>query len=299
MGKVVALTTGGTIASVASAQDGLYSSGKLTGSQLLGMQDLGLTCPVDIASVFQLPSNHLTFELLLTLRDRVAEALADPEVDGVAITHGTDTLEESCYFLDLTLDSDKPVVMTGSQRVPSELGTDSFVNIRQAVLAAASPQTRGLGVLVLFNERLYTARRVRKMHAFNPQAFTSFGYGYVGYVDKSDVAVYQKPVRGCRESHATHILLRVVTAGGPYLRPEARQIRRTLRITHARDAIIGHARSHESHRPAGGDLTRRGTACHRLLSRGVVRADQLADRSQPLRTQSAIRPHRGFRRSAG
>lgn len=200
MGKVVVLTTGGTIASVASSQDGLYSSGRLTGSELLGMQDLGLTCAVDIESVFQLPSNHLTFDLLLTLRDRAAQALADPEVDGVAITHGTDTLEESCYFLDLTLDSDKPVVMTGSQRVPSELGTDSFVNIRQAVLAAASPQTRGMGVLVLFNERLYTARRVRKMHSFNPQAFTSFGYGYVGYVDKADVAVYQKPVS--REHHA-------------------------------------------------------------------------------------------------
>lgn len=194
MGKVVVLTTGGTIASVASSQDGLYSSGRLTGNELLGMQDLGLTCPVDVESVFQLPSNHLTFDLLLALRDRAARALADPETDGVVITHGTDTLEESCYFLDLTLDSDKPVVMTGSQRVPSELGSDSFVNIRQAVLAAASPRTRGMGVLALFNERLYTARRVRKMHAFNPHAFTSFGYGYAGYVDKSDVAVYQKPV---------------------------------------------------------------------------------------------------------
>ena len=192
--KVVVLTTGGTIASVENTETGLFASGALPGEDLLGMQDLKLPVEVDVRSVFQVPSNAMTFEKLMQLRSDIVDAFRDDAVSGVVVTHGTDTLEETAYFLHLTVRDPRPIVLTGSQRIPTEMGTDSFVNIRQAILAAASDDCRDMGALVLFNEALFTARYVKKMHAFNPHAFTAFGFGQLGYVDRDDVRVVQRPL---------------------------------------------------------------------------------------------------------
>jgi L-asparaginase len=195
MKKIVVLTTGGTIASKPSAATGLYTSGAMTAEELIDTKKLGLDVAVEMETVFQIPSNGMTFERLMVLRSRIIERLRDDDVLGVVVTHGTDTLEESSYFLDLTLDTIRPVVMTGSQRTPGEEGTDAYTNIRDAIVVAASPDCRDLGVLLLFNEGIYAAKHVKKMHAFNIHAFTAFGFGMLGYVDKGRAYLEQRPVR--------------------------------------------------------------------------------------------------------
>ncbi|WP_022666167.1 asparaginase [Desulfospira joergensenii] len=199
MKKVVVLTTGGTIASVKNDSNGLFTSGALPGEQLIDREKIDSAVSVEVASIFQVPSNAMSFDHLLTLRDKILEYFSDPDVAGITVTHGTDTLEESSYFLDLVINDPRPVVLTGSQRATFEEGTDSYANIRDAVTAAACPDCRDMGVMVLFNEYLFSAKYVKKMHAYNVHAFTSFGTGYLGYVDKGKVYMIHRPVR--RESH--------------------------------------------------------------------------------------------------
>lgn len=148
---------------------------------------------VTVQSVFQIPSNQMNENTLWALKEAIETELEQEEVDGVVVTHGTDTLEETAYFLDLTINDSRPVIITGSQRGPNVMGTDAFVNIKQSVLAAASEKTRDTGVIVVFNERIFTARYVKKIHASNIAGFYSDGYGYIGTVDQETVKVYQKP----------------------------------------------------------------------------------------------------------
>lgn len=192
--NIILLTTGGTIASKPNPETGLLSSGALTGEELAEMCKLPEEINLTVESVFQVPSNQMNAQRLLQLNKRIEVLLQDPKVDGVVVTHGTDTLEETAYYLDLTLANDKPIVITGSQRGPFELGTDAMTNIRQSILAAACERVRGMGTVVLFNERIYSARYVKKVHASNVDGFHADGYGYLGTVDQDAVTVYQKPL---------------------------------------------------------------------------------------------------------
>lgn len=199
MDTVVVLTTGGTIASVQNNETGLYASGAMPGEKLIDMERLQLQTPVSVESVFQVPSNAMDFDNLLQLYEKISLHALDPEVRGIVVTHGTDTLEESSYFMDLLYDKDKPVVFTGAQRTPNEEGTDAFTNIRDAIVTASCPDCCGLGVLVVFNEGVYDAQTVHKMHAFNVDAFTSPGYGHLGFVDKGNCWIRRRP--SCRETY--------------------------------------------------------------------------------------------------
>lgn len=200
MSKIAVLTTGGTIASIKNENSGLYMSGAMSGEQLVNRERVRPTTEIEVESVFQVPSNAMDFKKLLRLRGRILHHINDPDVDGVVVTHGTDTLEESSYFMDLILETKKPVVFTGAQRTPCGEGTDAYANIRDAIAVAASPECNGIGVLVVFNEGVYSARRVHKMHAYNVQAFTSPGFGQLGYVDNGECFMTQNPVqRVCYE----------------------------------------------------------------------------------------------------
>jgi len=197
MSKVVLLTTGGTIASAKDKKTGLLKAGILTGNEILSMKNLlsDLDVEVEVESIFQIPSNCMTFNHLLILKEKIEKIFKYNSVDGVVITHGTDTLEETAYFLDLTISNERPIIVTGSQRGPTELGTDAFTNIRQSVIAASDIHTKGIGTMVLFNERIFSARYVKKIHSYNTNAFSSFGYGYLGIVDRNRVFIYQKPIQ--------------------------------------------------------------------------------------------------------
>lgn len=191
--KVALITTGGTIASKETST-GKLESGKLTGLELANLCNLPSDIEVEIYSTFQLPSPHITFSHLLELKQLIEQIYQDSSINGIVLTHGTDTLEETSYFLDLTIQDDRPIVTTGSQRPPNQLGSDSYVNIRHAIYVACNEHMKGIGTVVVFNERIFSARYIKKVHASNIQGFDVFGFGYFGIVDNDKVYVYQKPI---------------------------------------------------------------------------------------------------------
>jgi L-asparaginase len=195
MNKVVLLTTGGTIASKPNKVSGKLASGALTGEELVALCNLPKDIEVIVDSVFQKASIHITFEDLVFLKDRIEEYFKDETVSGVVVTHGTDTMEETAYFLDLTINDPRPVVVTGSQRSPEELGSDVYINMRHAIYSACSNDLLNAGTVVVFNERIFAARYVKKEHASNIQGFNAFGFGYLGIIDNDRVQVFQKPLK--------------------------------------------------------------------------------------------------------
>ncbi|WP_227369718.1 asparaginase [Halomonas sp. M20] len=194
---VVLLTTGGTIASKTS-EAGLNISGALSGDVLFERVVLPpeSDIEVEVRSILQKPSNAITQADLIEIQQLCQHLANDPNVAGIVITHGTDTLEETAHFLDITLSFKHcALVVTGSQRAPHEEGTDAFRNIANAIIVAAHPAMQGLGALVVFNESIYAARHVRKMNTYQVNAFESPGYGKLGYVDGLRACLVQRPVR--------------------------------------------------------------------------------------------------------
>ncbi|MEN0643414.1 asparaginase [Alkalicoccobacillus gibsonii] len=193
MKKVVLLTTGGTIASTEN-ESGKLVAGELTGEELANLCNLPNDIHVTVRSMLQKPSVHITLDDWLELKNEIEVALLDEEVSGVVVTHGTDTLEETAYFLDLVIRDARPVIVTGSQRGPEQLGSDAFINLRHAIYAACHESLRDVGTVVVFNERLFAARYVKKEHASNIQGFNAFGFGYLGIIDNDTIFLYQKPL---------------------------------------------------------------------------------------------------------
>ncbi len=154
----------------------------------------------------KLPGPHVTPEIMWDLAQVVKRHLEDSGIDGVVITHGTDTLEETAYFLELCLESEKPVVLTGAMRNASELGFEGPANLRDAILVAACPGARGLGVLVVMNEQILAAAEATKTHTEEAGTFQSPNFGPLGVVDMGKVLLYRRPV--FRE------MMKVVKPGG-------------------------------------------------------------------------------------
>ena len=191
--KVVLITTGGTIASKPKEPSGKLDSGAMSGEELAELCDLPQDIDVEIDSAIQKPSIHLTGDDWILLKNRIEEHFDNPEIDGVVVTHGTDTLEETAYFFDLTIADERPVVVTGSQRSIAALGSDVYINLSHAIYSACHPDLKKCGTVVVFNERIFAARYVKKEHASNIQGFNAFGFGYLGIIDNDDVYLFQKP----------------------------------------------------------------------------------------------------------
>jgi L-asparaginase len=119
----------------------------------------------------------------------------DSELDGAVVTHGTATLEETAYFLNLVLKTKKTVVVVGAQRPPTGLSTDAFLNLVNGARTAASPQARGLGVLVCLNDEIHAAREVTKTSTFRLQTFRTPDFGLLGHADADEVTIYRRPIR--------------------------------------------------------------------------------------------------------
>jgi L-asparaginase len=130
----------------------------------------------------------------LQLAHRVDSVFANVEVKGIVITHGTATLEETAYFLHLTVKSDRPVVVTGAMRPPSALGTDADLNLLDAIRLAAAPQAAGRGVLTILNNEIQSARDVTKSNAFRVDTFESRDFGVLGYVDSDARVLFYREV---------------------------------------------------------------------------------------------------------
>jgi L-asparaginase len=189
--KVVIITTGGTIAMKRGPMVG-GAVPMLKGEDFIALLPRG---GVDLAfeEFANLPSSHLTPAQALDLGQRVEAALSAPDVDGVVVTHGTDTLEETAYLLDLTINSPKPVVVTGAMRTATQLGYDGMLNLAAAIRVAAAPEARGYGTLVVFNDQLFAASDAQKTHSQQANAFEAPGSGPLGSVEGERVWLRQRP----------------------------------------------------------------------------------------------------------
>ena len=184
---IVAVFTGGTI----SMRHDPVAGGAvpaLSGSDILsaarGIEDVA---EVEVDEFGGLPGPHMTVERLWALRARLMAHLERPEVRGIVVTHGTDTLEESAYLLARSSASDKPIVFTGAMRAASDLGWDGPANLVNAVRVASSDAARGQGILVVMGDRIHSGFDVTKVHTHMQDAFESPGLGPLGVVDEGRV----------------------------------------------------------------------------------------------------------------
>jgi L-asparaginase len=191
---VTVLATGGTIASRSGETGG--STAQDAGADLVARLDLPTDVEVRVRDVFRLGSFLVTLDRVHELARAVASELGDKEVDGVVVTHGTDTTEETAFFLDLFHADPRPVVVTGAQRAADASDSDGPRNLTDAVTAAAAPASRGLGVLIGFGGQLFPARGTRKSHTLAADTFTNPAGGPLGWVHGGDVGVVTQPRRG-------------------------------------------------------------------------------------------------------
>jgi glutamin-(asparagin-)ase len=195
--KVVLLATGGTIAGAGAtaANSASYQAAKVPVDKLIaGVPELTQVAQVRGEQVFQIASESFTNEHLLTLGKRVAALARQPDVDGIVITHGTDTLEETAYFLNLTVHTDKPVVVVGSMRPSTAISADGALNLLNAVTTAAAADSRGKGVLVVMNDEIHTGRDVSKSVNIKTEAFRS-PWGPLGMVVEGKTYWFRAPVK--------------------------------------------------------------------------------------------------------
>jgi L-asparaginase len=193
---IVILATGGTIAGAqASSSQVGYKSGSFSVDDLIKavphMDDLADLSGEQVANIGSQTMNH---EVWLKLAKRVNEVLSDTNADGVVITHGTDTMEETAYFLSLVVKSDKPVVLVGSMRPATAISADGPANLYNAVALAANPEARGRGPMVVLNDEIHYAREVEKMNTTALNTFQSPNRGRAGVMNVGTVHFFSRNV---------------------------------------------------------------------------------------------------------
>ena len=162
---------------------------------------------------FNLPSPHITLEHMLQLKNRVVKAFSNAEnFDGVVITHGTDTLEETAFFLDSTIPRGKPIVITGAMRSSNELGTDGIYNLLTAIRVAADDDSHHRGVLVVMNDEIHSARFVTKTHTTNVSTFQTPTHGPLGLLTKNKIFYFH------RDSENQHLDVQSVAGNVPIVK---------------------------------------------------------------------------------
>ncbi|RDU65673.1 type II asparaginase [Helicobacter sp. MIT 14-3879] len=182
---IVILATGGTIAGEAKSELATtgYKAGSIAIDTLINavpeMKEIANISGEQIANI---DSSNMSDEIWLKLYGRLSELMEDSSVDGVVITHGTDTMEESAYFLSLVLDAKKPIVLTGAMRPASAMSADGAKNLYNALALAASKEARSRGVMVAINDRIFSPRDVTKTHTLNIDTFKSPNSGEIGYI---------------------------------------------------------------------------------------------------------------------
>jgi L-asparaginase len=193
---VAIITTGGTIAEKKDPATGAAVPA-LSGTELIqAIPELRRVAAIRVVSFSNIDSAMMDPRRWAKLSRKVDQVLADPDIAGAVVTHGTDTMVEGAYFLDLTLKTDKPVVLVGSMRDASTLSPDGPGNILNAVLQVCSPEARDWGVTITLNQYINSARNARKTQTTNVQSFDSGEEGYLGYIVNSRVIRFND--RPCR-----------------------------------------------------------------------------------------------------
>lgn len=192
---IVLVATGGTIAMKIDPESQAPCP-VFNGDELLALRpDIARLAHLEVLNLFNIPSEHMTPAHWRKLHSAVADAVTRPEVVGVIVSHGTDTMEESAWFLDLTLDTPKPVVLVGAQRNASESDFDGPRNLFNAVRICLSPEARDKGVVICLNDQINAAREASKTSTSEVATFKSGDFGFLGQVDPDAVRFYRSPAR--------------------------------------------------------------------------------------------------------
>jgi L-asparaginase len=193
------LATGGTIAGSGSSATDLsnYKAGSLLGEQLVqAVPQIAQLAHVKVDQIANVNSSDITIAHWLTLAKRINRIVAeDPTVAGFVVTHGTNTLEETAYFLNLTVHSDKPVVLVGSMRPATAISADGPLNLLNAVRTAISPEARGKGALIVLNDEINAARDTTKTNTLRVETFKAPELGVLGYIDEDKVSFYRSTTK--------------------------------------------------------------------------------------------------------
>ncbi|WP_226672978.1 asparaginase [Rossellomorea aquimaris] len=189
---ILVIHTGGTISMMEDEQTGAVTPGK---ENPLSVQTsiVSNLANLTVEEAFHLPSPHITPLHMQKLKEIIETKYKESPFHGVVITHGTDTLEETAYFLDLTLSLPISIVVTGAMRSSNEIGADGLYNLISSVRVAASDKSRGKGVLVVLNDEIHSAKNVTKTHTSNVSTFQSPQYGPIGIVTKRGVLFHHQP----------------------------------------------------------------------------------------------------------
>lgn len=199
MKRILLIAMGGTISARGHSKYDLkdYVSGQLTAEDFMAsLPELADMAHIDIKQIDNVSSTEINETHWITLRETIIQALVHDSYDGIVITHGTNTLEETAYFLHLTIPSKKPIVLVGAQRPFTAISSDAQINLLHAFRVAIHPDAYGKGVLVVANDEINCAREVTKTNTYRLETFQSGQFGYLGYVDTDNtVQFYRSPLR--------------------------------------------------------------------------------------------------------
>ena len=193
--KIRIIATGGTIAGVSeSSTSSAYSAGQVGIQTLIdAVPQMLYLADISGEQLVNIGSQDMNDEVWLKLAKRINQLLNEEGYDGVVVTHGTDTMEETAYFLNLTVKSDKPVILAGSMRPSTAISADGPANLYNAVAAAVSPNVKGIGVLCCMNNQLLDAKTVIKTHTIDCDTFEGGPSGIIGYVYNGEAHILQTP----------------------------------------------------------------------------------------------------------
>lgn len=196
--RIVILATGGTIVSSGSSSTQLtgYSITDYRAQDLLdAVPELNAYAEIDLETVSNIDSSSMNSTIWVTLARRAQALCDDPSVSGIVITHGTDTMEETAYFLHLTVHTDKPIVLTGAMRPSTAISADGPLNLLNAVRTATCPSAKNKGVLVVLNDRILGARDVTKTDPTNVATFAHQDFGVLGLIAGEHIEFFRTPIR--------------------------------------------------------------------------------------------------------
>lgn len=194
---VFILATGGTISGAGDSKTGAkYSAAKVDITQILtSVPHIKNLANISAQQIFNKASQDLENKDLIILAKRVDELIRQRNIDGIVITHGTDTIAQTAYFLNLVVRSRKPIILVGSMRPSTSISADGPLNLYNGVALASSKKARNHGTMVLLNDNIYLARDVRKSHTTNAASFIDDNFGAIGQVYFGDVEIYRKSLK--------------------------------------------------------------------------------------------------------
>lgn len=194
MKHIVIVATGGTIAGIGEkGKTVAYHAGEISIDDILvSIPNVKNVAELEIVQFMNVDSNEMNMNTWITLSNTINDIIVREDVDGIVVTHGTDTIEETAYFLNLTIGSNKPIVLTGAMRPATATSADGPYNLYQAIALAANEEAIGQGVMVLFSNTIYSGRDIQKVNNYKIDAFDQKSFGCLGYMQDEKAYFFSK-----------------------------------------------------------------------------------------------------------